>query len=77
MDDLYNLELLSLVSKITQEIDNHAGINDKTLAEFVISLHEQSKTLPAFKAKVKEAGADFPDSFIENVDRYVINHVLN
>lgn len=70
MDDLYNLELLSLVAKITQEIDNHAGINEKTLAEFVISLHDQSKTLPAFKDKLKEVGADFPDSFVENVDRF-------
>lgn len=25
MDDLYNLELLSLVAKITQEIYNHTG----------------------------------------------------
>ncbi|KAJ6612139.1 P-loop containing nucleoside triphosphate hydrolase protein [Mycena sp. CBHHK59/15] len=68
--DLYNLEFLSLVAKIIQEIDNHTGLNDKTLAEFVISLHDQSnKSLPAFKAKLKEVGADFPDSFVENVDQ--------
>jgi len=72
--DLYNLEYLSLVAKITQEIDNHTGLNDKTLAEFVISLHDQSnKSLPAFKLKLKEVGADFPDSFIENVDRLILS----
>jgi ATP-dependent RNA helicase DHX8/PRP22 len=72
--DLYNLEFLSLVAKITQEIDNHTGLNDKTLAEFVIALHDQSnKTLPAFKLKLKEVGADFPDSFIENVDRLILS----
>ncbi len=71
-DDLYNLEFLSLVAKITQEIDNHAGINDKTLAEFVIELHDQSKTLTDFKAKLKEVGADFPESFVENIDRLVL-----
>lgn len=71
--DLYNLEFLSLVAKITQEIDNHTGLNDKTLAEFVISLHDQSKTLPEFKGKLKEVGADFPESFVENMDRLILN----
>ncbi|SRR5258708_1373491 len=71
-DDLYNLEFLSLVAKITQEIDNHTGHNDKTLAEFVIDLHDQSKTLPDFKAKLKQVGADFPESFVENIDRLVL-----
>ncbi|KAJ8496711.1 hypothetical protein ONZ51_g929 [Trametes cubensis] len=70
--DLYNLEFLSLVAKITQEIDNHTGLSDKTLAEFVISLHDQSKTLGEFKDKLREVGANFPDSFIENVDRLIL-----
>ncbi|CCL98141.1 uncharacterized protein FIBRA_00135 [Fibroporia radiculosa] len=71
--DLYNLEFLSLVAKITQEIDNHTGHNDKTLAEFVISLHEESKTLPEFKQKLKDVGANFPDSFLDNVDRLILS----
>lgn len=72
--DIYNLEYLSLVSKITQEIDNHTGINDKVLAEFVISLHDQAnKSLSDFKEKLHAAGADFPDSFIENVDRLILS----
>ncbi|KAA1467822.1 P-loop containing nucleoside triphosphate hydrolase protein [Dentipellis sp. KUC8613] len=70
--DLYNLEFLSLVAKITQEIDNHTGLNDKTLAEFVIDLHDQSKTLPEFKQKLKDVGADFPESFVENMDRLIL-----
>jgi ATP-dependent RNA helicase DHX8/PRP22 len=73
MDDLYNLEFLSLVAKITQEIDNFTGLSDKTLAEFVISLHDESKTLPDFKQKLKDVGADFPESFIENMDRLILN----
>ncbi|OSX67176.1 hypothetical protein POSPLADRAFT_1063961 [Postia placenta MAD-698-R-SB12] len=71
--DLYNLEFLSLVAKITQEIDNHTGINDKTLAEFVISLHDESKTLPEFKQQLKGVGANFPESFVENVDRLILS----
>lgn len=72
--DLFNLEFLSLVSKITQEIENHTGVNDKVLAEFVISLHDQSnKSLSDFKAKLKSVGADFPDSFVESVDRLILS----
>lgn len=71
--DIYNLEYLSLVAKITQELDNHTGLNDKTLAEFVISLHDESKTLPEFKKRLKDCGADFPETFVENVDRLILN----
>lgn len=72
--DLYNLEFLSLVAKITQEIDNYTGLNDKTLAEFVIDLHDQSnQSLPAFKAKLLALDTNFPDSFIENVDRLILS----
>jgi len=73
-DDLYQLEFLSLVNKITQEVDNHTGVNDKTIAEFIIDLHDQSnKSLADFKAKLKETGAKFSDSFIESVDRLILN----
>ena len=72
--DLYNLEFLSLVAKITQEIDNYTGINDKTLAEFIIDRHNESnKSLDTFKAKLIEDGASFPDSFVENVDRLIFS----
>ena len=72
--DIYSLEFLSLVAKITQEIDNHIGLNDKTAAEYLISLHDGSnQSLVAFKAKVNEIGLAFPDSFIENVDRLILN----
>lgn len=72
-DDLYELEALSLVAKITQEIVNYTGINDKTLAEFVISLHDESKSSKDFKIKLKDTGADFPDSFVENLDRLILS----
>ena len=38
MDELGNLQHLSLVSKVCTELDNHLGISDKTLAEFIIDL---------------------------------------
>lgn len=40
--ELYKLELLSLVSRISQELFNHTKLQDKSLAEFVISVSLQS-----------------------------------
>ena len=72
MDDLENLELLSLVSKVTSELQNHLGISDKTLAEFVIDQHSQCSSLPEFKSKLEAMGADFPQSLLESIDRLVL-----
>jgi ATP-dependent RNA helicase DHX8/PRP22 len=72
--DIYSLEFLSLVAKITQEIDNHTGLNDKTAAEFLINIHgESNQSLVAFKAQLKEIGLEFPDSFLESVDRLILS----
>ncbi|KDR85685.1 hypothetical protein GALMADRAFT_234699 [Galerina marginata CBS 339.88] len=71
--DITQLEFLSLVNKIAQEIDNHIGVTDKTVAEFVISIHEQSKTSPDFKAQLSETGAAFSDSLIESIDRLILS----
>ncbi|KAI9859156.1 MAG: DEAH-box ATP-dependent RNA helicase prp22 [Trichoglossum hirsutum] len=72
MDDLESLELLSLVSKVTSELQNHLGISDKTLAEFVIDQHSKCTSLPEFKKLLEELGAEFPQSLIESVDRLVL-----
>lgn len=69
MDDLENLEVLSLVSKVTSEINNHLGYDDKTIAEYVIQKHSESNGLKGFKAKLEEDGAEFPQSLIESIDR--------
>jgi len=72
MDDLASLELLSLVSKVTSELQNHLGISDKTLAEFVIDQHSRCRSLPEFKANLEAMGADFPQSLVESVDRLIL-----
>jgi ATP-dependent RNA helicase DHX8/PRP22 len=72
MDDLESLELLSLVSKVTSELQNHLGISDKTLAEFVIAQHVQCNSLEEFQKKLEGMGADFPQSLIESVHRLVL-----
>ncbi|WFC99739.1 RNA helicase [Malassezia yamatoensis] len=71
-DPLYRLEFLSLVSKIATEIENHLGIHDRTLAEFVISLHDEAGSLKVFQTKLEEAGAEFSPSFVENLDRLIL-----
>ncbi|KAI9052960.1 hypothetical protein LZ554_003232 [Drepanopeziza brunnea f. sp. 'monogermtubi'] len=71
MDDLESLEILSLVSKVTSELQNHLGISDKTLAEFIISQHAPSLKLEEFRSKLEAMGAEFPQSLIESVDRLV------
>lgn len=69
--DLENLEFLSLISKISNELLNHTGIDDKVLAEFIISLHCKSSSLASFQKKLSKVGAEFPQSFVENMDRLI------
>ncbi|WWC59905.1 uncharacterized protein I303_102467 [Kwoniella dejecticola CBS 10117] len=58
--ELYKLELLSLVSRVSQELFNHTKLQDKKLAEFVIA------------TKLSEIGADFPEWFVKNLDRLIV-----
>ncbi|KAL1868601.1 DEAH-box ATP-dependent RNA helicase prp22 [Paecilomyces lecythidis] len=72
MDDLQSLELFSLVSRVTNELQNHLGINDKTLAEFVIDQHLKCNSFAEFKGSLETMGADFPQSLMESIDRLVL-----
>jgi len=72
MDDLENLEFLSLVSKVTSEIQNHLGVSEKTLAEFVIDQHASCAGVADFKAQLEAMGAEFPQSLVESIDRLVL-----
>jgi ATP-dependent RNA helicase DHX8/PRP22 len=69
MDDL---ETLEVVSKITSELQNHLGVSDKTLAEFIIHQHSACTSLPEFKEKLNGLGADFPQTLIESIDRIIL-----
>ncbi|CAJ0755020.1 3132_t:CDS:10 [Entrophospora sp. SA101] len=64
LDEIQKLEYLSMVSKITSEIFNHT-------AEFIINLHEQNQILPKFQKALKDADADFQESFITTLDRLI------
>ncbi|XP_040074581.1 ATP-dependent RNA helicase DHX8 [Ixodes scapularis] len=74
MDEIAKLEYLSLVSKICTELDNHLGINDKDMAEFIIDLADKNNTFESFKKALEENEAEFSDSFTANLLR-IIQHM--
>jgi len=61
------LKRLSLISKVTIEIQNHWGIEDKTLAEFVIDLGEASSSIEAFEEELSKNGAAATRDFSERL----------
>ena len=70
--DLQQLEKLALVSKITQELANHIGIESSTLAQFIIHIHEESPTLADFQKSLDELESPLSSSLIENLDRLIL-----
>lgn len=74
MDELEKLQYLSLVSKICTEMENHFGLNDKDMAEFIIALADENPSYEPFKKKVEEFGGEFTESFIANIFR-IIQHM--
>ena len=64
-----------MVSKVCTELDNHYNMNDKDLAEFIIDLADKNPSFDSFKKVLAENGAEFADSFIENILR-IIQHMM-
>ena len=72
MDDLEELEVMGLVTKVVSELHNHLGEGNKVLAEFLIAKRLECDSFADFQNWVdKEAGGSFPPSLIESVDRLV------
>jgi ATP-dependent RNA helicase DHX8/PRP22 len=66
-DTMEKLQFLSLVNKVCVELENHLGIKDKTLAEFVIDLAEGCTSSRQFFDELGKNGAELPDSFVDNL----------
>ncbi|OMO64507.1 hypothetical protein COLO4_32032 [Corchorus olitorius] len=64
---LKKLEYLSLVSKVSTELESHVGYSDKVLAEFITDMGRDCQTVDEFDAKLKENGAEFPDYFVRTL----------
>ncbi|KAG8037836.1 hypothetical protein G9C98_006047 [Cotesia typhae] len=73
-DAIEKLEYLSLVSKICTELENHLGLDDKDLAEFIIHLATENPTPDGFKQALRDSGGELSDSFMDNLLR-IIQHM--
>mmetsp|Transcript_15866 Transcript_15866/g.35547 ORF Transcript_15866/g.35547 Transcript_15866/m.35547 type:complete len:1098 (-) Transcript_15866:65-3358(-) len=61
------LKRLSLISKVTLEIQNHWRIDDRVLAEFVIDLAQSTDSVETFESKLEESGASTTRAFAERL----------
>ncbi|KAL3085159.1 hypothetical protein niasHS_010228 [Heterodera schachtii] len=73
--ELDRLEHLNLVSRVVTELENHFGISERDVAEFIIELARTSSTFDKFKKSLEEHGlADgFDDSLAQHILRLVLN----
>ncbi|EFO91466.1 CRE-MOG-5 protein [Caenorhabditis remanei] len=67
------LEHLSLVSKVLGELENHFGVADKDVAEFVIQMAQENPTFDKFKKELEVQGLSdqFDDSLTATILRIV------
>lgn len=49
------------------EIENHTGIAEKTLSEFILALSKQCKAVKEFKKTLDSNGAEFPESLVNTL----------
>ena len=67
MSALNKLAHLSLVNKVTTELENHIGIADKTLSEFIIDLAGKHDEPRAFQKALEDAGAELSFDLVRNL----------
>ena len=72
MEDLFDLELVGLVSKVVSELQNHIGVVDKNLAGFIIAQRLDSDDFESFKRKMTVmGGASLSHSLLQSIDRLI------
>eukprot|EP00803_Ostreobium_quekettii_P000314 evm.model.scf_193.5 EVM.evm.TU.scf_193.5 scf_193:32945-51100(-) len=67
LPEVQKLRFLSLVNKITSELENHLGIKEKVLAEFVIDIAKDKKNSDEFKKALIKEGAEMTDTLIDRL----------
>ncbi|KAJ0405555.1 hypothetical protein P43SY_009604 [Pythium insidiosum] len=65
------LQELSLISKVCTELENHLGMSDKDLAEFIIHLVRESATSAKFLQTIQARDLPLPSGLAENLFRIV------
>eukprot|EP00737_Agarophyton_chilense_P000842 gb/GEZJ01000936.1/.p1 GENE.gb/GEZJ01000936.1/~~gb/GEZJ01000936.1/.p1 ORF type:complete len:1183 (+),score=195.34 gb/GEZJ01000936.1/:178-3726(+) len=73
MEELNQLRHLSLVARICTEVENHLGVKNKVLAEFLINIAKHSADQQSFRATVaKQCGGNaLPDVLTASIFRSV------
>ncbi|KAK9449570.1 uncharacterized protein V1518DRAFT_383533 [Limtongia smithiae] len=72
LDDVEKLELLSLTSKLTTELERHTvGTQDKRMAEKVLGVYDKSRDVSDFKSNLRANEMDFSTSLVESLDRFI------
>ncbi|GLT78690.1 hypothetical protein SLA2020_502180 [Shorea laevis] len=66
-DGFKELEYLSLISKVCNDLETHLGFADKVVAEFITDMGRRCETVDEFRAKLKERGAEMPDYLVRTL----------
>ncbi|GLT99458.1 hypothetical protein SLE2022_168960 [Rubroshorea leprosula] len=66
-DGFKELEYLSLISKVCNDLETHLGFADRVVAEFITDLGRRCETVDEFHAKLKERGAEMPDYLVRTL----------
>nr|CCA21364.1 PREDICTED: hypothetical protein isoform 1 [Albugo laibachii Nc14] len=66
------LKELSVISKVCAELENHLGMGDKTLAEFIIHLVRQNSTCNSFLKQLEAEDIPLSSSLAESLYRIVM-----
>ncbi|GLT78688.1 hypothetical protein SLA2020_502160 [Shorea laevis] len=66
-DGFKELEYLSLISKVCNDLETHLGFADKVVAEFITDVGRRCETVDEFRAKLKERGAEMPDYLVRTL----------
>ena len=60
-----------ILKAVLTELKNLTPLADESMAEFLLSIHEDSKNLAAFQRNLKENDAPFEEDFIEKIDKVI------
>eukprot|EP01083_Nonionella_stella_P212041 766129_1 len=71
METVLQLLQKSIVQKVSKELENHIGIKNETLAEFIIDIKNKSKNIKEFEQNLSNSSAEFDITLIESLWRMI------
>ena len=71
MQKIQELLHASIVQKVVKELENHIGISNETLAEFIIDLKKRSKDIKEFEKQLNDNQAEFDITLIQSLWRMI------